>query len=345
MQALSTIFVCEFITGGGLCGAPLAQSLLAEGAMMRDALLRDLRALPYRVVTTCDSRVKPSEYAFETLLIDDGMDVWVKWSQCIEQADVVWLIAPETEGILYRLVALAIGHGKPIVGSGLSAIAISSSKYQTHRHFKAHGIRTIPTWTVAEWQTLCLTEHNEQPWLTKPDDGAGCDDTYIFEGNQALSRWLAYHPDKHKTHVIQPYQPGIAASIGVVSDGRRVYVLSCNLQTMQRNGQRLIYLGGVVNGAIEYQRLMERFAQQVQEALPSLAGYYGIDVLIHADASAQTSVTLIEINPRLTTTYVPLAKAMHTNPAKLILDIMLNPNTALPAYQHARVVFEVHHAS
>ena len=40
------VLVCEFVTGGGMRGELLPASLAREGAMMRDALLRDLAELP-----------------------------------------------------------------------------------------------------------------------------------------------------------------------------------------------------------------------------------------------------------------------------------------------------------
>ena len=40
------LFVCEFVTGGGLAGAPLPASLAREGDMMLRALVKDLAGLP-----------------------------------------------------------------------------------------------------------------------------------------------------------------------------------------------------------------------------------------------------------------------------------------------------------
>ena len=57
------IFVFEFITGGGLAGQPrLPSSLLREGRLMRDALLRDAAALPDVDITLLhDARLPPPD--------------------------------------------------------------------------------------------------------------------------------------------------------------------------------------------------------------------------------------------------------------------------------------------
>ena len=58
------IFVFEFITGGGLAGQPrLPSSLLREGRLMRDALLRDACALPDVDITLLhDARLPPPDF-------------------------------------------------------------------------------------------------------------------------------------------------------------------------------------------------------------------------------------------------------------------------------------------
>lgn len=340
MQQLSIIFVCEFITGGGLHGMPLPQCLLAEGLLMRDALLRDLSALPYHVLTTCDSRVGASVLAQTTITMEAGCDVWQQWDACIQRADYVWLVAPETDGALYKLTAMATRHGKTVIGSGLQAIEIAASKYLTCMYMRACGIATIPTWTYSEWQAQSTDD--DCRWIAKPDDGAGCNDTFIFEGVLSLSQWFERQLDRQHTHVIQPYLRGIAASLCIVSKANQVHILSYNLQQLQLQGQRLIYTGGVVNGALEYRAELDAFALKLQHCFPTLTGYYGVDVLLQAQSSTKTDITLIEINPRLTTTYTMLANAMQVNPAKLILEVMLDASAASLNYQHGRVAFGVH---
>ena len=53
--------------------------------------------------------------------------------------------------------------------------------------------------------------------------------------------------------------------------------------------------------------------------LPGLAGYVGMDVIVD-----DGRVTVLEINPRLTTSYAGLHRAIGRNPAGLVLDLLYN---------------------
>ena len=89
MIELNKILVCEFITGGGLCAQPLPTSLAREGALMRDALLQDLAALPYEVCTTLDARLSPPTHGSNVTVHADE-DVWNLWQQQIQAVDAVF---------------------------------------------------------------------------------------------------------------------------------------------------------------------------------------------------------------------------------------------------------------
>src|SRR5690606_6471633 len=86
LRLILKIFVCEFITGGGLYRELLPTSLAAEGALIRDALLEDLAALPdIEVVTTCDARLAAPNHAL-VIPVNLQDDVWEVWDRCIENS-------------------------------------------------------------------------------------------------------------------------------------------------------------------------------------------------------------------------------------------------------------------
>ena len=65
------IFVCEYVTGGGLCGQPLPASLSREGDMMLTALVKDLAALDgVEIVTTRDKRLPALRAPAEVLTVE-----------------------------------------------------------------------------------------------------------------------------------------------------------------------------------------------------------------------------------------------------------------------------------
>jgi predicted ATP-grasp superfamily ATP-dependent carboligase len=53
----------------------------------------------------------------------------------------------------------------------------------------------------------------------------------------------------------------------------------------------------------------------VASAIPGLAGIFGIDLIF-----AKGGPCIVEVNPRLTTSYVGLRRALNVNPAVLVLE-------------------------
>ncbi|WP_020168226.1 MULTISPECIES: ATP-grasp domain-containing protein [Methylotenera] len=333
---IKKIFVCEFVTAGGFNHLDLPAGLVAEATLMRDALLRDLSTLPYEISTTIDARLSAPEYCDDCLTIDANQDVWDIWASQVQLADAVWLIAPETDGLLQKLTALAVQKGKLVLGSGADAIQITSEKLATYNLLQQAGIATIPTYTVENWPKTAGR------WLVKPNDGAGCDGIVIFDDADNLTNWLAQN-NKSPRYVIQPYRQGIPASISCVMHQGRAQVLSCNTQMIISEKNGLTYAGSQVNGMQHLWHVFELIAQKITETLADLNGYVGIDVLVNeliVDTQNENLITVVEINPRLTTSYAVLADAIATNPAELIINTFTQPNFVWPALK--RHVVSVH---
>ena len=300
---------------------------------MRDALLTDLSELPYEIVTTADYRVlarsaKPI-LCSECLTINKNDNVWQIWQTQMQAADAVWIIAPETGGILKKLTQMASQRASLVLGCGLASIEITSKKMATFLALEVAGIACIPTHSYNDWPK------SHWIWLAKPNDGAGCSDTACFNNPDDLEDWIE---DNHKqmTHVIQAFQPGDAASISCVMRHGKAHLLSCNTQHIDINNQMLSYSGGVVNGMRDYWPQFEFIANRIAQALPSLAGYVGIDVIVDDD-----EIIVVEINPRLTTSYIGLRESIGANPAELIINTLTQPEFVWPTLQRNLVSVSV----
>ena len=325
MIELNKIFVCEFITGGGLCAGSLPTTLAREGALMRDALLQDLANLSYEVCTTVDARISSPTHCVYVMVQADE-DVWKIWQQQMQGVDAVFLIAPETDNLLHYLTQMAALQDKLILGCGLDAIEITSNKMATYLALKQVGITTIATFTVEHWIKHEALKKNVA-WLAKPNDGAGCEATVSFDDAENLMHWLK-HNKKQNSHIIQPFQVGTPASISCVMHQGRARVLSCNAQIIEINQHTLSFKGVIVNGMREYWQVFELMANQVASAFLGLAGYVGIDVIVN-----ENTIFVVEINPRLTTSYVGLHEATSQNPAKLIINTLTQLDYQWPNLQ------------
>ena len=313
------IFVCEFITGGGLYREPLPASLAREGALMRDALMRDLAELAgVAVIGSHDARLPAPQFAHQSVAIHEQGDVWSIWNQCVANADAVWPIAPETSGVLSRFTALAESHQKTLLGSNAHAVDIAGSKMATFKTLQSAGINAVPSYSTDDWP-----KDEAGAWVTKPDDGVGCDGTLYFATTANLADWL--EQGVATQHIIQPYRSGVAASLSMLCKQGQAWLLSCNQQKITLQEGKFSYHGSVLNGMAEHSQAFEHLAQQIAAAIPGLAGYVGVDVLVH-----QGHIEVLEINPRLTTSYAGLHQAIGCNPAGLVLDLLYNDHFELP---------------
>ncbi len=310
------LLICEYVTGGGFLGQPLPASLAREGDMMLAALVKDVAAVGgIEIVSVRDWRLRRVDLPASFRVVTARDDAWLVWRNAIETVDAVWPIAPETDGALTRMSELVVAAGRTLIGSRPCAVALAASKLATAEHLAAHGIATVPT--VPSEAAL----HEDLPaasngWVVKPDDGAGAESTRLFRCADEMRRWLAAAADRD-TLVVQPYVEGAAASLSVLCQHGRARLLSCNRQEIAIEKGEFHFRGSIVGGLERRRACFEPIAGAVVAAMPDLWGYVGIDFI---DGVAGPLV--LEVNPRLTTSYVGLARAIRTNPAGLVLDLI-----------------------
>jgi predicted ATP-grasp superfamily ATP-dependent carboligase len=302
------ILAYEFITGGGMAREPLPAGLRAEGDLMLRALARDLAELPWLDVTvTRDARMPPLRVdGVRVLPVEPGSDPLAAYLQAMDRTDAVWPVAPETGGTLEALARAACRRGRLLVGCRPEAIAVAASKLRTAAALRAAGIPVVPTFGSPDR----IGEHAGR-WVVKPDDGAGCAGTCLVDGAAVARAMLSASP--RGARVAQPWIEGEALSLSVVVGRRRADVLCCNRQHVEATEGRLSLRRLDVN-ALPPTPDMVALAQAVARAIPGLEGYVGIDLV-----AGPGGLTVIEINPRLTTSFAGLRRALGCNLAALVL--------------------------
>jgi predicted ATP-grasp superfamily ATP-dependent carboligase len=305
------ILVCEYVTGGGLAGRDLPPSLAREGDMMLAALVKDLGALAgIEVLATRDSRLPPPDFPARFHRVEPGDDPWAVWRALLATADAFWPVAPEQDGILESLSLLARESGRRLIGCRPPAIRLTASKRATAEQLAARGVAAVPGWPPGQIPDAA------DGWVVKPDRGAGCEDTILFRRRSELEDWLAQ--DRQATDiVVQPYMTGPAGSLSVLYGDGAAWLLACNRQKVALRDGRFHYLGGVVGGFEAGRGTYRDLAESVGKAIDGLWGYVGIDFVAGRDGPV-----VLEINPRLTTSYVGLHRALGVNPAGLVLDLL-----------------------
>lgn len=281
---------------------------------MLEALLDDLAQLDgVEVLTSRDIRLPPLPGEAVVYPIGPREDVWQSWERCLQGADALWPIAPESGGVLAKLSSLAVRHGKVLLGSTPPAVALAASKYQTAMALSASGVAVVPTFLPID---SAMT--GSASWVAKPDEGAGCEDSCRFTDRAQMQSWLA-QKGRMQTHVVQPYLPGVAASMSLLCHDGHAWLLSCNRQLVELRDGVFSYRGSLLNDMSAYWNDFEDVALAVANAMPGLAGYVGIDVLVD-----EKRIHVLEVNPRLTTSYAGLHRAIGCNPARLVVDLLYN---------------------
>ena len=304
------VFVCDYVTGGGMRGNARPPGLRRQDDAMLTALVKDLAEVPdTEVVVARDSGLPPADLPARIEVIEPTTAVWSAWSQILSDADALWPIAPESERALEGLSRLALEQGRILLGTGPEQVRLTASKWSTANHLAAHGVPVVSTWPSVR---LPPSKHG---WVVKPDDGSGCEGVRHFRDEADFRDWLGAFGGT-RVYVVQPFVQGEALSLSVLCQNGAARVLSCNTQTVVTDHAGFRYLGGVVGGRSDGHEALERIAAQVAAAIPGLWGYVGIDLI-----DTRTGPLVLEVNPRLTTSYVGLRRALSVNPAALVLDL------------------------
>lgn len=307
------VFVCEFVTGGGFLGEAIPPGLRREGDLMLAALVKDLARIPDLVLTVArDGRLPAVALPAGLAWLSPTDDPWDGWERLIGEADAVWPIAPETGGALERLSRLVLAMGKTLLGSRPDAVRLAASKLETAQWLEQRGVPVVLAWPA---DAPPQAEEAEGPWVLKPDDGAGCEETFLLDRPDAALRRVPAG-ELHR-FVLQPFAPGTPVSLSLLCRDGEAALLSCNRQNVSCEGGVFRYGGGVVGGMEQRRAAFEPLAAAVARALPGLWGYVGIDLVDGPGGPA-----VVEINPRLTTSYVGLHEAIGGNPAALVTGLL-----------------------
>ena len=192
------IFICEYVTGGGYINKKISKKLFIQANIILKSLLNDFNKIPnLKIIYTWDYRYKEITKRKRTQCVFIKKNPWKIWSHLIKKSDFFFPIAPESNGDLLKFVKFGNSQKKNLIGSNIVAIKIASSKYKTYKLFKKYSIPTITTFKNIKK----INYKNNNKWVIKPDDGAGCEKNYIFsDKNKMLNLQKLSYKNFHHTH-------------------------------------------------------------------------------------------------------------------------------------------------
>lgn len=330
------VFVSEYVCGGGWPEPEIETCLAAEGRAMLLALLTDLARVPdVEVVSTWDSRL-PIEHidGVEFTRIDSADHELDRFDQHATDADATIVIAPESGGVLADRVARLEDLGVNVVGCDSLACRLFGDKLRTFEFLSNADIATVPT------SGLQPEIPFEFPIVVKPKDGAGCIETWRFDSASEFDEWRAGMADRFGEFVTQPWITGPSVSVAVIVSPSRTQreatplVLPIAGQVITGTRQ-LSYSGGRVPIRLgkQTQSDIEQLARDVCSAMkPRIRGYIGIDMIL-----SDGGPLIVDVNPRLTTSYLGYRQLTESNLAAWILGRGAEQS---PIWKDGEVVFK-----
>jgi predicted ATP-grasp superfamily ATP-dependent carboligase len=277
---------------------------------MLSAVLDDLARAPgVRVVTMLAAGHGSVPNAFRPVAPPDEEGVF---RELAARADGTLVIAPEFDDLLYHRCRWAEQAGGRLLGPGPEAVRLAGDKLALAAYLRALGVPAPPTLPLGD--ALSGAGRVAFPAVCKPRHGAGSQSTSLVWDRDGLRRVGDGGPAAG--FIVQPFVPGTAASVAFLLGPGRCLALPAASQCL--SGGCFRYRGGRAPLPPALAGRARRLARAAVEALPGLRGYVGVDVVLGEEPDGSGD-RVIEVNPRLTTSYVGLRALARGNLAEAML--------------------------
>ncbi len=323
------LLIYEHFSAGGFRNEESASSVLSEGFGMLKTAVTDAENAGHSVTTILDYQIvefHPRLCADRKITATSLLDAERLLFEIAGDCDATYIIAPATDDKLQKLVQ-RIQHNKSLcLTSTAGAIADASNKALLHKKLSSLGLKSPKTIAFApgdDWNGAVDVISNQLgfPAILKPSKSDGCEALCIVENEEqtrnALTRFSNF---EGHSFIAQEFVRGIAASVSLITNGAEAWPITLNQQKISLNSalRDSTYNGGTT--PFSHKQITSAFAaaKSVTESIEGLQGYVGVDVIL-----AKTGPVVIEINPRLTTSYIGISRISRINLMQAIVDSIL----------------------
>jgi hypothetical protein len=256
--------------------------------------------------------------------------------RAVRGADYVLVIAPESNELLATYCRWVEEANGRLLGPGSAAVQLTGDKLTLAAWLRARGVPTPECRLVtAGERTLPFPP----PAVCKPRHGAGSQATFLIRDRSELSMSVAQARAEGCTDqlLIQPFADGQPASVAFLVGPLQLVPLLPAAQFISDDG-RLRYLGGEIPLPPPWAERTRSLAARAVSSVPGLRGYVGVDLVLGSAEDGSADLVL-EINPRLTTSYIGLRALARCNLAEAMLQMAQGVTIAAPAWRQATVRF------
>lgn len=312
------ILIHEYITGGEWPEPELPSGLASEGLSMLSAVVDDFSKWEKVIVyTTLDKRLSNISLTADNITIIDPAEYKDSIAELAKECDFAFIIASESQDILAGLNKLMNDNETTFIGCGLEAICITGDKWECHKRLFSEGLPVPKTICTDRYKVLESAIKFGFPLVIKPADGVGCEGVHLVNDIETLKVVLKTDPAGSDKLLLQEYIRGEHLSVSMLSTGKEFVLLSLNRQHI-KEGFPFIYLGGEVMPPPVKGEDLHNIIEDVMKVILGLKGYVGIDLV-----RSEEGYKIIEINPRLTTSYVGIREVINIHLAKAMFEAVV----------------------
>jgi len=281
---------------------------------MLAAVLEDLSRVPsIQPVTMLDRACQRRPSGTIAGLVGAGEEAGL-FRELARGCDFTLVIAPEFDDLLYDRCRWVEEEGRRLLGPSPEAVRLTADKLALSRHLSGLGVPT----------PLCRpftpdSPAHEFPLVCKPRQGAGSQATFLVRCPSELVACAkrAREEGCDDALILQPFVVGQPASVAFLIGTRERLALPAGSQELSQDG-RFRYHGGTLPLPLDRCARATALARRAVAAVPGLLGYVGVDLVL-GEATDGSRDQVIEINPRLTTSYVGLRALAHANLAEVMV--------------------------
>lgn len=323
------VIIYEFVSGGGYAEQSIPQGVLSEGFGMLRSIAADFKSAGQKVTLLLDERISklnPSLDVDCTVPILYAKEPESFLHSIAKINDAVYIIAPETDGILQSLVGFVETTGKVSLNCKSEAIGKVADKVALNEILNKFETapRTIVLGTTDNLAKLkqAIKSALDYPIILKPADGVSCGGLSLVNDETQVEKAVEKIRDgsKNENFVAQEFVDGEHVSVSLLSNGVKAVAISLNKQNVTLSGAGGVssYDGGSVPFEHPLKQEAFRVAEKLVEAISGLRGYVGVDLIL-----AREKPFVVDVNPRLTTSYVGLRRVAGFNVAEAMVNTIL----------------------
>lgn len=337
------VIVYEHISSGGCAGQHISPNILSEGFGMLRSVVKDFKSAGHETTVLLDARLSKLN---PPLSVDCMVPIlYPKEAEkflinIAKINDAVYIIAPETEKTLQSLTYLVEEAGKNSLNCKSEAIGMVTDKMGLDHKLKKNRFSTPKTLFLNITDSLSHVKHSikqelNYPVIFKPVEGVGCSGLSIVKEAAQVEKAInkIKFVSKSTGFLVQEFINGISASVSLISNGKKATALSLNKQNINLSGPDGFssYKGGIAPFSYWLKQDVFNIAEKVIEEFSGLTGYVGVDFVL-----TEHKAFIVDVNPRLTTSYVGLHKVARFNVAEALVNAVLRGK--LPSKPESRSV-------